>query len=167
MSFSVKCGVPRSDERREYFAPPCFCGNCAAILFGATALHRFLHPRRCRLCRYWFSFLRPASRASAGTNLQVLRSYQRKKIRTHRGAPPLASGSCAWDGRSDSGKRGGMYRHAAPSRTARACVLSAGIPKGCPLWGIFGDFLCKQKVTRSGERNTPPFSATGEGLKAL
>ena len=90
----------------------------------------------------------------------------KKKIRTHRGAPPLVSGSCALDGRSDSGKRGGMYRHAAPSRTARACVLSAGIPKGCPLWGIFGDFLCKQKVTRSGERNTPLFRQR-QGLQAL
>ena len=32
--------------------------------------------------------------------------------------------------------------------------------------GMIIDYLCKQKVTRSGERNTP-FSATGEGLKAL
>ena len=90
----------------------------------------------------------------------------KKKIRSHRGAPPLVSGSCALNGRSDSGKRDGMYCYAAPNRAARAYNSSAGIPKGCPLWGIFGDFLCKQKVSRSGGRNTP-LSATGEGLKAL
>ena len=33
--------------------------------------------------------------------------------------------------------------------------VAAGIPKGRPLWGIFGYFLCKQKVTRAGARNSP------------
>ena len=156
MSFSVKCGVPRSDERREYFAPPCFCGNCAAILFGATALHRFLHPRRCRLCRYWFSFLRPASRTSAGTNLQVVRSYQRKKFAPTEAHRRWRRAVVLWTAGATAEKETACIVTLRRAGLHALAFCRRGYQRGVPFGASLVTFCAGRKLP-APESGTPPF----------
>ena len=92
---------------------------------------------------------------SAGAALQLLRKT------TQRGALPLMLRAVFLTAGATAEKGEQCIVALAPNKAVLAHSLSAGIPKGCPLWGIFGDFLCKQKVTRSGERNSPVAKRSG------
>ena len=156
MSFSVKCGVPRSDERREYFAPPCFCGNCAAILFGATALHRFLHPRRCRLCRSWFSFLHPASRASAGTNLQSVRLHQRKKFAPTEAHRRWCRAVVLWTAGATAEKEAACIVTLRRAGLHALAFCRRGYQRGVPFGASLATF-CASRKSPAPESGTPLF----------
>ena len=92
---------------------------------------------------------------SAEVALQLLRKT------AQRGATPLMLRAVFLTAGATAEKGAQGIVAPAPSKAALAHSLSAGIPKGYPLWGIFGDFLCKQKVTRSGERNSPVAKRSG------